>query len=50
MQIFSKGDLYIGEDVTNYTQVRIHLGKYLLEYFRKPKSDDEPKSITEKSD
>ena len=39
MHIFSKGNLYIGEDVTNYTQVRIHLGKYLLEYFRKPESD-----------
>jgi len=48
MQIFSKGDLYIGEDVTNYTQVRIHLGKYLLEYFRKPKSN-ESRSTTEES-
>jgi hypothetical protein len=38
MQIFSIGNLYIGKDVSNYTEVCVHLGNYRLDWQWKPKS------------
>lgn len=48
MQIFSLGNLYIGKDDTSYTDIRIHLGKYILEFEGNPKSN-EPKPTPEES-
>ena len=39
MQIFSKGDLYIGRDDESFTTVLIHIGNYRLEWEWKPKPD-----------
>jgi hypothetical protein len=39
MQIFSKGNLYIGKDDESFTTVLIHLGNYRLEFDWKPESN-----------
>ena len=49
MQIFSKGTLYIGKDDESFTLVSIHLGKYLVEWEHKPKSN-ESRPVAEESD
>ena len=48
MQIFSLGNLYIGKDDESFTTVQIHLGNYVLEWERNPKSN-ELKSTPEES-
>ncbi len=48
MQIFSKGNLYIGRDDESFTTISIHIGNYLLEWEWKPKSH-ESRSTTEES-
>ena len=48
MQIFSLGNLYIGKDDKSFTTVQIHLGQYVLEWERNPKSN-ELKPTTEES-
>jgi hypothetical protein len=39
MQIFSKGNLYIGKDDESYTDIQIHFGRFVLEWTRQPKSN-----------
>lgn len=37
MQLFSRGNLYIGKDEESFTLIQIHLGRFRLEWERKPK-------------
>jgi hypothetical protein len=48
MQIFSKGNLYIGKDDESYTDIQIHFGRFVLEWTRSPKSDG-TRTTTEES-